>query len=118
MDLVTLLSLKLTANLVGSDEYGNRYYEERKARVGKPPRRYVRYNGVDEASKVPADWHGWLHHTEDTPPPADGYHKHDWQQDHLPNLTGTKYAHRPAGHLLRGGKRAAATGDYESWTPS
>ena len=33
MDLVTLLSLKLTANLVGSDEHGNRYYEERKARV-------------------------------------------------------------------------------------
>jgi hypothetical protein len=48
MDLVTLLSLKLTANLVGSDEHGNRYYEERKARAGKPPRRYVRYNGVAE----------------------------------------------------------------------
>jgi hypothetical protein len=51
MDLVTLLSLKLTANLVGSDEHGNRYYEERKARAGKPPRRYVRYNGIAEAFK-------------------------------------------------------------------
>ena len=118
MDLVTLLSLKLTTNLVGSDEHGNRYYEERKARVGKSPRRFVRYNGIAEASKVPAAWHGWLHHTEDTPPPADGYYKHEWQQDHLPNLTGTKYAHRPAGHVLRGGKRAPATGDYEPWSPS
>ncbi|MDP6219258.1 MAG: NADH:ubiquinone oxidoreductase subunit NDUFA12, partial [Alphaproteobacteria bacterium] len=36
----------------------------------------------------------------------------------LPNLTGTKFAHRPAGHVLKGGKRAAATGDYEPWSPS
>ena len=36
-----------------------------------------------------------------------------WQTEHLPNLTGTKYAHKPKGHILKGGKRAAATGDYE-----
>jgi len=118
MDLVTLLSIKLGARYIGSDAHGNRYYEEKKARIGKPPRRYVRYKGLPEASKVPADWHGWLHHTEDMPPPVDGYYKHQWQQDHLPNLTGTKYAHRPAGHVLRGGKRQAATGDYEPWTPA
>ena len=118
MDLVTLLLIKLTAKLVGSDEHGNRYYEERKARAGKPLRRYVHYKGIAEASKVPSGWHGWLHHTEDLPPPAEGYNKYSWQQDHLPNLTGTKYAHRPTGHVLRGGKRAAATGDYEPWKPS
>jgi NADH:ubiquinone oxidoreductase subunit len=78
----------------------------------------VRYNGMTEASKVPADWHGWLHHTEATPPPEGGYLRHDWQQEHQPNTTGTSHAHRPAGHLLKGGKRAAATGDYEPWTPS
>jgi len=118
MDIVTLLSLKLKSRYVGCDEHGNRYYEERKARPGKPPRRYVRYNGVVEASKVPADWHGWLHHTEESSPPAEGYPKHQWQKQHLPNLTGTKFAYRPAGHLLRGGKRQAATGDYEPWSPS
>ena len=69
MDLVTLITVKLTANEVGRDAFGNRYYEERQARPGKPPRRYVRYNGMTEASKVPADWHGWLHHTESSPPP-------------------------------------------------
>ena len=118
MDLVTRLHLYLKARLVGADNFGNRYYEERKARPGKPPRRYVRYNGLVEASKVPADWHGWLHHTEESPPPAEGYARHAWQQEHMPNTTGTKHAHRPAGHLLKGGKRAAATGDYEPWTPS
>ena len=68
MDLITLISVKLSSNEVGRDAFGNRYYEERRARPGKPPRRYVRYNGMTEASKVPADWHGWLHHTEATPP--------------------------------------------------
>ena len=76
MDLVTLITLKLTATQVGSDSFGNRYYEERKARPGRPPRRYVRYKGIAEASKVPADWHGWLHHTESAPPPEGGYQQH------------------------------------------
>ena len=118
MDIVTRLHIHFKTRLVGNDSFGNRYYEERKARPGKPPRRYVRYNGMVEASKVPADWHGWLHHTEDSPPPPEGYARHDWQLDHQPNTTGTKLAHRPAGHLLKGGKRAPATGDYEPWSPS
>jgi len=84
MDLITLISVKLSSNEVGRDAFGNRYYEERRARPGKPPRRYVRYNGMTEASKVPADWHGWLHHTEATPPPEGGYLRHDWQQEHQP----------------------------------
>jgi NADH:ubiquinone oxidoreductase subunit len=118
MDFVTLMMLKLTANEIGTDQFGNRYYEERRARAGKPPRRYVRYNGIAEASKVPADWHGWLHHTESTPPPAGGYDKHVWQQEHQPNVTGTKHAYRPDGHMLKGGKRKPATGDYEPWNPA
>ena len=60
MDFVTLMTLKLTAKEIGTDQFGNRYYEERRARAGKPPRRYVRYNGIAEASKVPADWAGCI----------------------------------------------------------
>ena len=117
MDLVTLMMLKLTAHQVGADRFGNCYYEERRARRGKAPRRYVRYNGMAEASKVPADWHGWLHHTESSPPPEGGYDKHEWQQEHQPNVTGTVKAHRPQGHLLKGGKRSSSSGDYEPWSP-
>ena len=117
MDLVTLITLKLTAQLVGTDRFGNRYYEERRARRGKPPRRYVRYNGIADASKVPADWHGWLHHTELSPPPEGGYSKYEWQREHQPNVTGTIKAHRPQGHILKGGKRSSAAGDYEPWSP-
>ena len=118
MDLVTLITVKLTSSEVGVDSFGNRYYEERKPRPGKPPRRYVQYKGVAEASKVPADWHGWLHHIESSPPPKEGYAKHDWQIDHLPNTTGTSYAHRPTGHVLKGGEHTTATRDYKPWIPS
>ena len=92
MDFVTRLHLYFKARLIGADNFGNRYYEERKARPGKPPRRYVRYNGMVEASKVPADWHGWLHHTEEKPPPAESArrrlvitspgHQADWPGRH------------------------------------
>ena len=117
MHLLSKLMIRLTAQKIGTDEFGNQYFETRKAKGGQRKRRYVIYNGQVEASKVPADWHGWLHYTEQSPPPETGYIAHDWQQEHLPNLTGTKYAYRPAGHVLKGGKRKKATGDYEAWTP-
>ena len=117
MNFLSKLSIRFTSTLVGTDVHGNRYYQSRKARNGRPGRRYVVFKGQVEASKVPADWHGWLHYTEDTPPPQTGYAAHDWQQPHLPNLTGTTYAYRPDGHVLKGGQRAKATGDYEAWTP-
>ena len=40
-----------------------------------------------------------------------------WETDYTPNATGTAAAYRPAGALEQGGKRAAATGDYEPWLP-
>lgn len=118
MNLISKLAIKMTAQSVGTDEFGNQYFESRKALRNGRKRRYVMYKGLAEASKVPSDWHGWLHYTEDTPPPKKGYAKHDWQKSHLPNLTGTSYAYRPSGHVLKGGVRAPATGDYEPWSPN
>ncbi len=115
--LLSKLLIKLAARHIGTDIFGNQYYEGRRRRATGRTARYVIYKGQAEASKVPADWHGWLHHTEQLPPPSDGYDKYSWQQEHLPNLTGTTHAHRPPGHALKGGKRAPATGDYEPWTP-
>ena len=68
MNFISKLSIRMTSRSVGADMFGNQYYEARKARNGKPTKRYVIFNGTVEASKVPADWHGWLHYTEDTPP--------------------------------------------------
>jgi len=36
----------------------------------------------------------------------------------VPNLTGTAEAYRPPGHVLAGGQRDKATGDYEPWKPN
>ena len=104
-------------DLVGNDEQGNLYYQER----GKPyrprrRRRWVVYDGEVEASRVPAEWHSWLHYTIDTPP-SNNRPRYPWQKPHLPNMTGTPLAYRPRGHDLEGGQRARATGDYEPWTP-
>lgn len=101
---------------VGTDAQGNKYYRSR-PKDGQRERRWVIYNGPNDASRVPSEWHGWLHGSfEDVPesflPPA-----HIWEADYSPNVTGTVQAYRPQGALERGGKRARAVGDYEAWSP-
>lgn len=105
--------------MVGKDEFGNKYYIG-KARPGyKRERRWVIYNGEPEASKVPPEWHGWLHHQSDViPAQAEQSHRREWQKPHQPNLTGTNQAYRPPGHVLEGSKRDKAAGDYEAWSPN
>ena len=76
--------------LVGIDEFGNKYYQSKKLTIHKRPRRWVDYDGVPEASKVPAEWFGWLHYTTDKP--FDVKDKYAWQKQHTVNLTGTKKA--------------------------
>src|SRR5215217_6662647 len=58
----------LYGELVGEDEFGNRYYRTRGGKIDKAlkwDRRWVVFNGYTEASTVPPSWHGWLHHTVD-----------------------------------------------------
>lgn len=106
------------ARFVGLDQAGNRYYEA-KARPGyNRPRRFVRYKTSIEATNVPPEWHGWLHYQTDAVPNGQAQtFRREWQKPHQPNLTGTTQAYRPPGHILSGGKRDKATGDYEAWTP-
>jgi NADH:ubiquinone oxidoreductase subunit len=107
----TALYSALKGSKVGEDHQGNRYFE------GRDGRRWVIYQGANDASRVPAEWHGWLHHTIDGPPESHLPPPRIWEADFTPNLTGTDQAYRPAGALESGGKRAMATGDYEAWTP-
>jgi len=78
---------------VGEDDQGNTYYT---CRQGK--RRWVIFNGETEASRVNADWHGWL-----------------WEKSHQENLTGTALAYAPAGSLRQA--KPADRQDYEAWQP-
>ncbi len=115
MDISTRLFTWLNGSQIGTDPAGNRYFTERKPRPVGRARRWVIYNGEADASKVPPEWHMWLHYTVDAPLPETG--RKPWQKPHLPNATGTAESYRPPGHDYRGGARAAATGDYEAWTP-
>jgi len=103
--------------LVGEDEQGNKYYEEKKPSLEGRKRRYVIYNGLAEASKISPDWHGWMHHTLEQPPTEAPFKTHKWELPHLPNQTGTVRAYRPKGAIARGGVRAKAAADYEAWKP-
>jgi NADH:ubiquinone oxidoreductase subunit len=111
----------LFGELVGEDEFGNRYYRRRGGKVDRTlgfERRWVVYKGYAEPSIVPPSWHGWLHHTVDTPPSQESYEPRPWQKPHRQNMTGTTGALRPSGSTLSLGRRPRATGDYRPWTPS
>ncbi len=102
---------------VGEDDQGNRYYRERRPGRRRRGSRWVIYKGRVEASKVPPDWNAWLHHTVGETPVERPLTEHSWEKAHLSNLTGTPAAYRPPGHMLKGGRRDRATGDYEPWRP-
>ncbi len=114
----TFFTIAKRGEHVGTDEFGNRYYLSRdSSSYDGRRRRWVTYNGYADASKVPPDWHGWLHYTFDELPTDQPLPRRAWEEDHLPNLTGTPMAWRPKGSLAADGVRPPATGDYEAWRP-
>jgi NADH:ubiquinone oxidoreductase subunit len=116
MSILEMLHARLTARKIGQDRFGNIYYEARKTLpVYNRKRRYVVTAHGQDPTKVPAEWHAWLHHTTDAP--LDETRRLPWQKEHQPNLTGTPGAWRPKGHDYSGGQRRVTGGDYEAWTP-
>lgn len=108
----TLVHTWFRGVLVGTDDFGNRYYQGKDGQ-----RRWAIYKGTVEATRVAPEWYGWLRHTIQEPPKTNGPVR-SWQKPYQPNLTGTDGAYRPMGSLARGGVRPAATGDYEPWSPN
>lgn len=104
---------------VGVDQYGNVYYTGKPRAGTKLERRWVMYNGEVEASRVPPEWHGWLHHQTDALPAsaAAGKFRKPWQRSWQPNMTATDKAYFPPGDTRSRGYRDAATGDYQAWQP-
>lgn len=114
--LGTQIFTRRNGKLIGEDEAGNKYYEQRSGvgPVGKP-RRWVIFNGLAEASKVPPEWHAWLHYTVDTPPTEETYRPKAWEKAHMPNMTGTSKAYHPSGSILNPHPRPQGKPDYEPW---
>ena len=107
--LGTALFSAFNGSKVGEDHLGNRYFEGK----GK---RWVMYAGSNDVSRVPPEWYAWLTRQIDVvpdelPPPP------KFLREATPNLTGTAAAYRPTGAMEKGGRRQAASGDYQAWTP-
>lgn len=97
---------------VGRDGDGNIYYEDKNS--GK---RWVIYETDNDSSRVPPEWHLWLHYTREDPPSDVPLTVQEWEKPWRPNPTGTPDAELPPGALAASGQRAPAAADYRPWTP-
>ncbi|MCI0756397.1 NADH-ubiquinone oxidoreductase subunit NDUFA12 family protein [Teichococcus vastitatis] len=116
MSFLQRLTTGFGASKIGTDRFGNTYYESRKSWLGYGrKRRFVVYAGEPEPTTVPPEWHCWLHHVTDAPLPEKKLYP--WQEEHRQNRTGTALAYRPPAHEGGGERRPPTSGDYEAWTP-
>ncbi len=101
--LGTRISTFLHGKLIGKDEFGNKYYQD------KNNKRWVIYKNEIEATKIPQEWYSWIHHLNNKLENNREFKKFDWQKKHSPNLTGTDKAYSPNKN------KNAAQKKYKSW---
>ena len=104
--LGTFIYTLFTGRLVGKDKFGNKYYSNSKGK------RWVIYKNMVESSKIPPNWHLWIHHLIKNKPLNDE-NKFRWQKEHEENLTGTAEAYKPDGSLFSDSKKEMKK--YETW---
>ena len=100
----TRIKTILFGKFVGSDVYGNKYYESKKGK------RWVIYANEIDASKIPVEWYSWIHFMSNKIENIHELEKHDWQKPHQPNLTGTDSAYYPNKN-----NKDATEKKYKSW---
>ncbi|KAK4740658.1 hypothetical protein SAY87_024246 [Trapa incisa] len=112
----------MCGTVVGVDKFGNKYYENTTVQYGQ--HRWVefaeksRYN----ASQVPPEWHGWLHHiTDHTGDEASGLlmlKPKRYGVEHRENFSGEgdEFIYHSKGHALNPGQRDWTR--YQPWQPA
>ena len=117
MSLGTTLYTWIYGNLVGEDNYKNKYYCNSKNFNDLGSKRWVIFYKEIEASSIPPHWHAWLHKSIDIPP-LNYKHKYNWQKDHEQNMTGTDKAYYPNSHpLSKSFNPDEVKKEYDSWSP-
>ena len=94
----TFIYTLFTGKFVGNDQFGNKYYSNSKGK------RWVIYKNNIEASKIPPEWHLWIHYLSKVKP-VDKTSSFSWQKKYEGNLTGTERAHKPEGSLATNPKK-------------
>ncbi|KAF9571790.1 hypothetical protein EC968_010661 [Mortierella alpina] len=101
--------------LVGTDKFGNKYYENLNESYGRT--RWIEFGKQDSffsraeanASQVPAEWHGWLHRMLDAPPNVDkSMVVPKWGVEFTENLTGSPKAYKSYN---------TTRPKFQAWTP-
>ncbi len=100
----TRLQTIFFGKFVGKDDYGNKYYENKKKN-----KRWVIYNDQIEATKIPIEWYSWMHSIKNKIENNHELIKYEWQKKHLPNSTGTDKAYNPQKN------KNATKKKYKSW---
>ena len=101
--LGTRIQTALFGKLVGEDEFGNKYYQN------KSGKRWVIYKEEVEASKISDQWYSWMHYTKNKIENVHDLKKFGCQKTHKSNQTGTKEAYNPKEN------KNATKKKYDSW---
>lgn len=109
------------ATLVGVDKFGNKYYQRVDEETQYGRHRWVEYaeKGRYNASQVPPEWHGWLHHiTDHTGDELLMLKPSRYGIEHKENFSGEgeEFIYHSKGHALNPGQRDWTR--YQSWQPT
>ena len=102
--LGTRLQTFFFGKFVGQDEFGNKYYENKKRK-----KRWVIYKNEIEATKIPVEWYSWMHSIKNKVEDTHEFKKFYWQKKHLSYQTGTDKAYNPKKN------KDAIKKKYKSW---
>ena len=104
--LGTFIYTLFFGKFIAFDQFGNKYYSNSKGK------RWVIYKDEIESTKIPPEWHAWIHFSV-LKTPSQNPKKFIWQKEHEENLTGTDKAYNPDGSLKFNQKKIIKK--YESW---
>jgi len=112
VDLLT----RFRGKLVGEDEMGNKYFEDRKPNSELwRPRRWVKFAKKNyDASQIPAAWFGWLHYMHS---PLNERSAHNWEKPHQENKSGTPDRYLPKHHSSNPAASSEKLRVYQPWSP-
>lgn len=101
--------------LVGSDKYGNRYYENDDLSYTR--RRWVVYGDTFDynASSISPEWHGWINYINDYNPSNYKFNPPKYAVESYITRTGTSEAYQPKGSWHNPQQRTWRK--VETWTP-
>lgn len=117
--------LKFKGKFVGEDEYGNKYYETNQRDYLNRKKRYCLFNGRVEATKIPPEWHCFMHYQIPKESVILDTKQYKWQKRFLPDLTLSSIKYLPKNHPLYSNQNSLyntkSSGNpfkFKAWSPN